>query len=111
MKQTITKCQFHDAFRDMDRKDNFSYEGLNALYDYIEQYEEDCNTEVEMDVIAFCCEFSEYESAIECIDVCGYDCNLSDCEDTEEKEETALEYLRDNTQVIEFNGGIIIQDF
>lgn len=59
MKQTITFGDFCDAFRDMDRNENFSYAGKRALFDYLEQYEEDCGQEVELDVIALCCDYSE----------------------------------------------------
>lgn len=61
MKQTINESQFHDAFIRMNRKENFSYEGRKALFEYLEQYEQDCGEEVEMDVIALCCEYTEYE--------------------------------------------------
>ena len=44
MKQQITKCQFHDKFKDMGRGEQFSYYGLNALYDYLEDLEEQCDT-------------------------------------------------------------------
>jgi len=61
MKQTINESQFHDAFIRMNRKENFSYEGRKALFEYLEQYEQDCGEEVELDVIALCCEYTEYE--------------------------------------------------
>ena len=60
MKQTINEYQFKDAFQKC-RPDNFSYEGLTALYDYLEDYEEDTGQEMELDVIAICCDFTEYE--------------------------------------------------
>jgi hypothetical protein len=59
MKQTITESQFRDAFHDI-RPNNFSYAALGELYEWLEQYEEDTETEVELDVIAICCDFSEY---------------------------------------------------
>ena len=62
MYQTIGKCQFHDAFKSMGRDNQFSYEGLDALYDYLEQYEEDTGEKIELDVIALCCEYSEYDN-------------------------------------------------
>ncbi len=55
MKQTISKGEFRDAFFHMKRNDNFSYEALGALYDYLEDLDED----YELDVIALCCEFTE----------------------------------------------------
>ena len=60
MKQTINEYQFKDAFQKC-RPNNFSYEGLTALYDYLEQYEEDTGQEMELDVIGLCCDFTEYE--------------------------------------------------
>ena len=59
MKQTITESQFRDAFRDI-RPDNFSYAALGELYEWLEQYEDDTGSEMELDVIALCCDFSEY---------------------------------------------------
>ena len=60
MKATVNKTDFIDAFNKL-RPDNFSYEGLDALYDYLENFEEDTDKEIELDVIAFCCEYSEYK--------------------------------------------------
>jgi hypothetical protein len=59
MKETVTLHTFRDAFRTMNRLDNFSYEGLAVLFEDLEQYEEDCGQELELDVIGFCCEYSE----------------------------------------------------
>ena len=60
MKQTINEYQFRDAFMSI-RPDNFSYEGAKALYEYLESYEDDTGEEIELDVIALCCEYTEYE--------------------------------------------------
>ena len=61
MKTTVSQTDFVDAFTKM-RPSNFSYEGLIALYDYLENFEEDTDKEIELDVIAFCCDYSEYEN-------------------------------------------------
>jgi len=117
MKQSINFSQFHDAFRDHDRLDNFSYDGLKALYEWIEDLDEQCDTETELDVIALCCEFTEYASADEAasnyFDYEGmeYDDDGGELNTPEEVEEKALNYLRDSTLAIEFDSGIIIQDF
>ena len=58
MKETVNYYTFRDAFRAI-RPDNFSAEGLSVLFDHLEQYEEDYDQELELDVIAFCCEYSE----------------------------------------------------
>ena len=62
MIQTITKSDFTSAFHKMGRGNNFTYEGLNALYDYLEDLGDDIGEQIELDVIAFCCEYAEYES-------------------------------------------------
>ena len=58
MKTTVSKSDFRDAFSRMGRQGNFSFAGLDALYDFIEEVAPDS----ELDVIAYCCEFTEYEN-------------------------------------------------
>ena len=58
MKTTVYFSEFCDYFRDI-RPDNFSYQGLRILFDYFEQYESDTGEDVDFDVIAICCDFSE----------------------------------------------------
>lgn len=56
MKQTInTTSQFVHAFHAMGRGEQFSYNGLEALYNHLEDTDED----YELDVIELCCEWSE----------------------------------------------------
>ena len=100
MKDTITEYQFTDWFQE-HRPNNFTYDGTKALFNYLEQLEEDCDMEIEFDPIAFCCEYNEYDNLKECLK--EYD-NL--------KIET-IDELRDYTTVIEVEGSdsIIIQAF
>jgi hypothetical protein len=58
MKQTIGLSQFTDAFTAI-RPNNFSYQGLEILFNGLEEFEEDTNEEIELDVIAICCDFYE----------------------------------------------------
>ena len=117
MKQTINLYDFERAFSQMDRQDQFTYDGKKALLEYLEQYEEDCGEEIELDVIALCCEYSEYESADQAasnyFDYEGmeYDEDGNEMIEPEEVKNKALEYLRNRTSVIVFNTGIIIQQF
>ena len=60
MKTTVNQTDFIDAFKKL-RPDNFSYEGLESLYNYLTDYEQDTGTEIELDVIALCCDYSEYK--------------------------------------------------
>jgi len=62
MKQTINFYEFCRGFEEGNRNNNFSYEGKRALFDWLEQYEEDTGEEMEYDMIALCCEYNEYEN-------------------------------------------------
>jgi hypothetical protein len=62
MKQTVYLSDFRDAFRRAGRDNQFSYEGLEALYDWLIACEDGTCEEFELDVIALCCEWSEYSS-------------------------------------------------
>lgn len=59
MKQTIDQYEFRDAFKRMNRADNFSISGLNALFEYLTEYESETGEEIELDVIALCCDYTE----------------------------------------------------
>jgi len=109
MKQTVNYTDFVDAFRTHNRMDQFSYDGLRALFEHFEQYEEDTGEEIELDVIALCCDFSEYPSAKEAATEQGWEGDTE--EEGEGNEEAALAWLQDRTQVIEHAEGIIIQSF
>lgn len=61
MIKTITQWEFVDEFKSR-RPDNFSRLGLLELFDYLEERESDQMQPMELDVIAICCEYSEYES-------------------------------------------------
>ena len=104
MKTAINFSAFCDAFRDMDRNDNFSYAGKRALFDYLEQYEEDCGVEVELDVIALCCEY--YEQDLDgiisdySIDVYSYGVDVSDAMSDDEKADIVEQYLQENTCLV-----------
>ena len=101
MKQTINFSQFCDSFSDT-YKNNFSYEGKRALFDYLESLEEDTGNQIELDPIALCCEYAEYESLG---DIQKEYSNIVD-------QIESLDDLRDRTQAIECsNGHIIIQQF
>lgn len=110
MKQTVNFTDFTRAFHDYDRYDQFGYSALRALFDYLEDYEDNMGGELELDVIALCCDWTRYGSAV---DACSELAAAGEpVEETEEDaEEQCLEWLRDQTQVIEFDGGILVGAF
>ena len=59
MKQTVNWYDFRRAF-ETHRSDNFSYEGLEALLHYLKELEESIGEDMELDVIAICCDYTEY---------------------------------------------------
>lgn len=56
--QELNVYEFRDAFNKMGRGDQFSYDALSAIYEYLNDIGEDYG----LDVIAICCDFTEYES-------------------------------------------------
>ena len=93
MKTTITFSAFCDAFLGMGRNDQFSYAGKRALFDYLEEVAPD----MELDVVALCCEYCE--SDLDSI-ISDYDIDVTDAEDDDEKAEIVEEYLQENTCLV-----------
>jgi hypothetical protein len=92
----VTETMFKDEFKAI-RPDNFTNEGLSALYEWLTELEEDTGEPMELDVIAICCDFSEEP--------------LQDVLDNYRLE--SLEELQDNTMVIAVldNGNVVYQVF
>jgi len=79
-------------------KNNFSRVALIALHDYFTRLEEDLGEELDYDMVAICCDYSEFSSLEELQE------NYTDIKDIED--------LQEHTTVIELeNGGLIIQNY
>lgn len=120
MKNTLTEGDFmQEVAQWEDRKDQFSKEGWRALFRYLEQYEEETGKEIEMDIIAFCCEFTEYDSAWDAMKEYQPEDMPAEGEEGddlveigEKNEKAAREWLEDRTVVIDVEGGgVIIGEF
>jgi len=98
MIQTTGFTQFCDAFSE-DRRGTFTFEGKRALFDYLEEYEESTGESIELDIVALCCEYTEYD-------------NMEDLQASYPDIKT-MEELQDHTQVILIEGteGFIIADY
>ena len=95
MKETLNEHKFIDAFKSWDTyKDNFSYEGLKALWQYYTDYEQDTGEELEIDVVATCCEFTEYES----LEEAQKDYNVESLEELEDNTTYLPIYNLDGTE-------------
>ena len=110
MKMTINFSDFCDAFFNSGRKDQFSYYGKKALFEYIESVEQDTGDETELDIVSLCCEFTEFATAFEAAKDCS-DFNIDEELNEEEQEKQALQFLSDETTILQFKGGIIMQNF
>ena len=96
MKNTVTRSTFTNAMRE-----SFTYEAIKALWDYFEQYENDAGEELELDPVAFCCDFNEYSS-------------LEDFHNDYDKEKyPTMEDIENSTTVIPFEKteGFLIRAF
>ena len=91
MKTTVSKYDFERAFIDAGRKDQFSYEGRAVLFDYLEELEANTGQELELDVIALCCDY--YEDTPEAI-ATNYGIDVEGL-DEDEQIDAVREYLMD----------------
>lgn len=103
MKQTINKYKFIDAFQSSQYKNNFSYDGLCMLYDYLEELADETGEEYEMDIVALACEFTEssYDEVIS-------EYSLISDDDNDSKQQAVLDYLEYNTIICNYNNDIVL---
>lgn len=102
MKTTVNSHQFVEAFRACGRESQFSRAALFALFEYLEEYENSTGEEIELDPIGICCEWAEYSSAREAASEYGFE-----AEDDDEAEM----WLGRKTTVVQFDGGLVVQQF
>lgn len=116
MRVTVDERMFRDMFIDYNRKDNFSAEGSRLLFEYLEQLEQDTGEEMELDVIALCCDYSEltfeefareycletnYDEPLD-VDDEGDNISITHKLSDEELKEAIEEYISENTTLVGF---------
>lgn len=103
--QTLSKASFIDAFKQSSRKDQFSYEALEAIFDYLEDYSDSTGEPVEFDIVGICCDWAESHWS----DIAReYSIDLNDhADDTDDDEriQTVYEFISDNTTVLDLGEG------
>ena len=108
MKTTVNFTEFRDHFYGI-RPDNFSYDGLKILFEYLEEYEMDIGEELELDVIGLCCDFSE--STFEDI-AALYNIEIDINENEDEQKQQVIDFLQsEGAYVGETLNSIIYRDF
>lgn len=102
MKTNVTSHQFVESFRACGRESQFSRAALFALFEYLEEYENSTGEEIELDPIAICCEWAEFSSAREAASEYGFEAKDDD---------EAEKWLGRKTTVVQFDGGLVVQQF
>jgi hypothetical protein len=92
-----------------DEHGHWSWYGAKALVEYLEDLEDSMSKPIEFDRVALRCDYSEYKNVLEAAE--HYDFIPDDDEDEDAIEAAALKYLEYRTTVIQFEGGVIIQQF
>jgi hypothetical protein len=123
MKTTLNTSDIARALKS-DENAAWSWNGAKALAEYLEQLEEDTGEEMELDVCAIRCDFSEF-SSLEAwaadyfrnqADAVGKLCltlgmDGSIDEDSDEIDDLIRSYIQDHGTLIEFDGGVIVSSF
>ena len=117
MKITLSTSQVADRLLNDDNA-NWSWEGAQALAEFLEDQENDLGEELEFDVVAIRCDFHEYDDTTEALknlvhkdDVDEMVRQLNEDEATDEEwHQAAIELLEEHVSIIlqlPNSGGII----
>lgn len=99
MKKSINEYEFINGFKNSIYKNKFTYQGLQALFKYLEELERDIQEEIEFDLVSIACDYTEYE-------------NLEDIKKDYNIDIKTIEDLSDYTDYIKIiNENIIIENF
>ena len=91
--------ELRHEFQSYGRGEQFSRQGFDALFKYLDEFSEDVGRDIRLDVIALCCEWSEYDSIEEACDQYSDDIQT-------------LDDLNDHTLLLFLdNGGLMVRDF
>ena len=108
MKKTITENDFINAFTSYNRESQFSVKARKELFNYLEECEAGSGTEYELDPIALCCDFTEYDSVKECVEAFS---NLDEFEMCE-NDDDYRDVFACHTQVVVWEDDcVLIQQF
>jgi len=123
MKKTLTTYDIaHELLQDANAA--WTHAGAFALAEHLEEYEESTGEEMEMDVVAIRCDFSEYSSLedwagihfrshVDAANELGLTIGEGGTlEETSDEIDNAIRsFIQDNGQLVEFDGGIIVSSF
>lgn len=96
MNLEITRESFRDLFAKYGRQNQFSYEGINALYDELEDAHAG---DYSIDIVSLCCDYAEYASFEEFK------------RETGETKYKNVKELAEAQTVIKYDGGLIVKNY
>lgn len=106
-----------------DENANWTSSGALAMIEFLEDIELGLGEEMELDVVAIRCDYSEYKSLQtwlceyygaglhDALKQAGIDLEDDELEDSDVIDEWIRSHIYDHGTVIEFNGGIIVSSF
>ena len=106
-----------------DENGGWSYAGSLAMIEFLEDIELGLGEEMELDMVAIRCDYSEYESLQswlcdyygaglhDALKQAGIDLEDDELEDDDVIDEWIRSHIYDHGTVIEFDGGIIVSSF
>ena len=113
--QTVDSSELYHLACKMARGDNFGYKGWRKIGDYLESLSDNLGENIEIDIIAICCEYSMAESTEEFFmerqRLHGIDLpTMEEWEELEDDEKLgAIEkFLQDRSSVVVCKGDLII---
>lgn len=101
-----TPEQFADHFKNSTRAEQFTHVALCRLFEYYE----DLGGDMALDVIAICCEWSEYTGE-EFLAQYGYMRDKGAYEDEEHYFDRLVNHISDHTTLLGVDGGYLVRDF
>lgn len=114
MKISLNSYEVADRLME-DQYAGWSRPGAQALAEYLEELEADMGEEMELDVCAIRCDFSEYESLVDWAEDYFSDwkeeLDIEEDMDEDEINDIIREYIHNHGILIEFDGGIIVSSF
>lgn len=113
--QKLDSSDLYTMACSLDRGENFGYNGWRAIGDYLEQLSIDTGEDLEVDIIAICCDYNCVNSIEEFLqEFPGFIADIGEDEtdfsewDEQEKYNAISEYLSDNAACVACEDGLII---
>ena len=117
--EVLNENYFMDRFEELGRGDQFSYEALKALYEYYDNLSDNIGEDIHLNVASICCDWVESKPdeiindySINMTDLME---NVNDLNNIEEvailKHKFVLDYLEENTSVIDCGKTILYSNF